>query len=307
MRIIFAGTPDTAIPTFEAVCTKHEVVAVLTRAPAKVGRKRILTNSPIHEYALAKGIPVLTPYSLKDAEVQAEISAYKADAVVVVAYGMLIPQDLLQVTKFGWFNLHFSLLPKWRGAAPVQAAIANGEKVTGTTVFRIDAGLDTGDIVNIMQYPISPAQTASEVLAQLALSGAQQVLQVLADLENGVADFSPQVGTPTHAPRLCGADAQIVWNELAPKVQARIHAYINEPGSWTRFGKQRIKLGKVIPTTEELPPGQIAVIDNRVLVGTLSQALELSTVIPEGKKEMLAIAWARGIKTDMPTFELVEA
>lgn len=168
---------------------------MLTRAPAPVGRKRVLTKSAVHKRAEELSLTVLTPATLRDAEVQREIASYKPDAVAVVAYGMLVPPELLNVPTHGWINLHFSMLPKWRGAAPVQYAIAAGDRVTGTAVFQIDTGLDTGPVFDVVEHEIAPSDTAGSLLGELSLSGARQLSDVLSRIERGEADAQPQKGS----------------------------------------------------------------------------------------------------------------
>ncbi len=296
MRIGFAGTPQVAVPTLAALAQNFSVELVLTSPPAPVGRKKILTNSPVHDFALANNLPVLTPKTLKDADIQAQIAQYDLDAIAVVAYGKIIPQILLDVTKLGWFNLHFSLLPQWRGAAPVQAAVAAGQSTTGISIFQIDAGLDTGLLLNQLEYQLDPSQTSGEVLTELSLIGAQEMVSAFHTLASGDFVLHPQVGEASYAPMLHAKDAQINWNLPAVQVAASIHAYIPEPGPWTLLQEQRIKIGKVTACPDiSLPVGSLHLQQGKVLVGCQSGGVELSTLTPAGKKEMPAVNWYRGL------------
>ncbi|MDP9805451.1 methionyl-tRNA formyltransferase [Trueperella bonasi] len=295
MRILFAGTPNVAVPALEALVRDHKVVGVLTRAPAPVGRKRVITKSAIHERALALEIPVMTPSSLKDAVIQEEIASYEPDAVAVVAYGMLVPKELLTVPRFGWINLHFSCLPRWRGAAPVQYAIAAGDTQTGTAVFQIQEGLDTGPVFDIAKRELTAADTAGDLLEELAKSGAKQLSRVLSAIEVGEAKSMPQEGEPTFAPRLTSKDARMIWSQPAEQISAQSRGWWPAPGAWTELGTTRVKLGPVAATSiDGLAPGEIRAGES-VLVGTSTTAVELSSVAQAGKPWMCASDWARGL------------
>ncbi|WP_270974539.1 methionyl-tRNA formyltransferase [Trueperella sp.] len=293
MRIIFAGTPDTSVPSLDKLNGDHEVLAVLTRAPAPVGRKRVLTKSPVHERAQELGLPVLTPRSLRDAQVQAQIAELAPEAVAVVAYGLLVPKELLGLPAHGWLNLHFSLLPRWRGAAPVQYAIAHGDTVTGTAVFQIESGLDTGPVYDVREHPIAESDTAESLLAVLAQSGAAQLSQVLAEIESGHAQARPQDGVATLAPRLTSKDARIDWSQPAEVVSARTRGWWPAPGAWSDMDGKRVKLGPAAVTDiEGLRPGQIG---EGGVVGTGTTAVRLSRVGPAGKAWMESADWIRGL------------
>lgn len=306
MRIIFAGTPETAIPTLAALAQQHEVIAVLTRAPAPKGRKKILTNSPVHDYALTQGFSVYTPDSLKTESALQLMLNLAPDAVAVVAYGLLVPENLLQIPRYGWLNLHYSLLPKWRGASPVQAAIAAGDTEIGTCVFELEKGLDTGRILSVERYPLDPQLTAGEVLAQLSESGAAQMTRVFAQLAQGNASYTPQSGDSTYAHLLTSQVAQVDWARSALEVQRQIHAYIPEPGSWTELDGVRIKLGKVsvvdYAADPDLPAGFVFNAGKKACVATGSGIVELSEVSPAGKKWMDATDWLRGVRSKNPRF-----
>ncbi|QOR48597.1 methionyl-tRNA formyltransferase [Trueperella pecoris] len=302
MRIIFAGTPDTAVPSLKRLHQDHEVLAVLTRAPAPVGRKRLLTKSALHAYAEELGLPVLTPASLREDEIRQQITELAPDAVAVVAYGLLIPPALLDVPRHGWLNLHFSLLPRWRGAAPVQYAIANEDAQTGTSVFQIEEGLDTGPVFDVEVRRLTEDDTAGDLLATLAESGANQLARVLSALEAGEATSVAQTGEATLAPRLSSYHTRIDWSLPASRISAQTRGWWPAPGAWTTLGGTRVKLAPVRVTEETLPAGSIRVGKN-VLVGTGTTAVELGDVGPSGKSWMSANDWARGIALDGMAFD----
>lgn len=295
MRIIFAGTPETAIPSLDSLISAgHDVAAVITRAPARAGRKHTLSPSAIHEHAITRGLTVLTPSSLRDPAFYAQCQEIAPDAVAVVAYGKLIPRPLLELPRFGWINLHFSLLPDWRGAAPVQYAIAAGDEVTGATTFLLNEGLDTGPVVGHTTEVIRPDDTADSLLHRLSLSGADLLTRTMSAIESGVASPQPQAGNPTFAPSISVADAQIDWHHPAIAIDRMIRAYTSSPGAWTLLDGTRIKLGPVTgePTVTDLLPGEI----RGTLVGTGSHAVALRTIAPAGKRAMSADDWARGAR-----------
>ncbi|MCI5825145.1 MAG: methionyl-tRNA formyltransferase [Arcanobacterium sp.] len=316
MKLIFAGTPAVAVPALKELAAHHEVLAVLTRAPAPQGRKRVLTPSPVHEAAQKLGLSVLTPLTLKEPAAIAQLEELHADAVAVVAYGLIVPPAALEVTRFGWFNLHFSSLPKWRGAAPVQYALAAGESTIGTTVFQIEAGLDTGPIVNAEEHLVNSQATAGNVLAQLAELGAVQLTAALESIEAGTAQFTEQRGEPSYAPSLSTADSHIAWDQPAQQVVNAIRAYTPEPGAWSVLNGQRVKISgarlhedsqvaSANEAREQLAPGELLLTHSSLLlVGTGTSPIELVEVTPAGKRTMEAAAWARGIHGEQLRFEL---
>ncbi|MBR6459651.1 MAG: methionyl-tRNA formyltransferase [Actinomycetaceae bacterium] len=300
MRILFAGTPDVAIPSLERlIADGHDVAAVLTRQPARARRGHKLIPSPVHAFAEDKGIEVLTPTSLRDDDTQRAIAAYEAEAVAVVAYGMLIPPALLDVPRHGWINLHFSLLPAWRGAAPVQYAIAAGDDITGASTFRIDEGLDTGPVFGQLTETIEARETAGELLERLSHSGAELLSRTFALLESGEAKPVTQEGDVSLAPTISVADARVDWSLPALAIDRRIRAHTPAPGAWTELEGVRVKLGPVLPVSDDvsLQSGEIQA-GKRVLVGTGSTPVELSWVAPAGKKRMNAADWARGARLE---------
>jgi methionyl-tRNA formyltransferase len=300
MRLLFAGTPEAALPTLEALlASRHEVAAVLTRPPARAGRGRSLTPSPVAEAAERHGLMILTPTTLRDAAFRTRLGELAVDCAPVVAYGVLVPGDLLDVPRHGWVNLHFSLLPAWRGAAPVQHAVLHGDAVTGATTFRLDAGLDTGPVYGMQTESIRPTDTSGELLARLAVSGAQLMLATLDAIETGAASpISQAADGVSLAPRLTQQDARLDWRHPALALDRRIRACTPAPGAWTTLRGGRLKLGPVglRPDRGDLAPGELLVSRAEVLVGTGSHAVSLGDVAPAGKGWMRADAWARGAR-----------
>lgn len=306
MRIIFAGTPEPAACALTALlASNHDVIAVITRPDARKGRGRTYYPSPVKELATRHDIPVLTPTSLRDNdEFRSELRRLQPDCVPVVAYGNLIPKDVLDLVPYGFINLHFSLLPRWRGAAPVQAAIHAGDAVAGATTFRIDPGLDTGDIIGQLTEPIDPADIADSLLERLAHRGADLLTHTMDMIADGTAEYRPQDGVATHAHKIMVADARVDWTQPAESIDRAIRAVTSSPGAWSTIGEQRIKLGPVTHTTDpHMQPGDIHVTKNRILVGTGTTPVSLGRVQPSGKKPMLAADWARGTMIEGKRFE----
>ena len=299
MRIAFAGTPLAAVPTLTALlASNHEVALVVTRPDAPAGRGRTLTASPVADVAGVSGIPVLkTSHLAEHKDTFADI-----DCVVVVAFGAMVPRELLDVPKHGWINVHFSLLPQWRGAAPVQYAILSGDEFTGVTTFRIDEGLDTGPMLAYLTTQIHPSETSTELLDRLSIEGAQLALATLAGIENGsILPLHQPIDGISNAPKITVADAKIRWNDPALAVDRRIRAVTKEPGAWTTFGEVRIKLQPVTvsPHVTDLVPGEVVMRDGEVLVGTGSHAIALSEVQEAGRNLTDAKAWFKNQKSSV--------
>ncbi|MCR6689957.1 methionyl-tRNA formyltransferase [Cellulomonas sp.] len=301
MRLLFAGTPTPALASLDAlIASRHEVVAVLTRPDARAGRGRTLVPSPVRARAEEAGIPVLTPATLRDDAVVQEIRALGVDAAPVVAYGNLVPPALLDAPPHGWVNLHFSVLPAWRGAAPVQHAIMAGDEVTGATTFRLERGLDTGPVLGTLTETIRPRDTAGDLLDRLAVAGATLLVRTLDALEDGVLQpvAQPADGV-SHAPKIESDDARVRWAHPAHVVDRRIRGCTPAPGAWTTLPDgSRLGVGPVVPVPEvdDLAPGHVRVGRRDVLVGTGGQAVRLGDVTPAGKKAMAAADWARGAR-----------
>jgi methionyl-tRNA formyltransferase len=303
MRLLFAGTPAVALPALDALlASRHEVVAVLTRPDARAGRGRTLTPSPVKERALEAGIEVLTPATLKDPEAQARIAAIAPDAAPVVAYGNLVPPAVLGLPRHGWVNLHFSVLPAWRGAAPVQHAIIAGDEVTGASTFLLEAGLDTGPVLGTLTETIRPLDTSGDLLGRLAEAGSGLLVKTLDALEEGILTPVPQPADGVSlAPRLTTEDARVRWQHPAMAVDRRVRGCTPAPGAWTTLPDgARLGLGPVRPAPEvtDLAPGAVRVGRGEVLVGTGTHAVRLGEVRPAGKRAMAAADWARGARLD---------
>lgn len=295
MRILFAGTPDVALPALRAlVASEHEIVGVVTRAPAPKGRSKTPVPSPVHQLAEELGLPVLTPHRIGDAI--DEIRALRPEAAAVVAYGGLIREPLL--STFPWLNLHFSLLPRWRGAAPVQRALQAGDRVTGVNVFQIEAGLDTGPVYASAELALDGTETTESLLAQLAEIGAPILVETLSALGRGEAEPVPQEGEPTHAPRLLPEEGRIDWSMPAAEISRLTRAFWPAPGTWTTLGGARMKIGPALPDAGDSTgqPGSVALVGKRALVTTGGGAVVLERVAPPGKQWMDATAWARGLR-----------
>lgn len=291
MKIAFAGTPLAAVPTLTALlASDHEVALVVTRPDAPAGRGRTLTSSPVADVAGLSGVPVL-----KTSDLMSHRDKFaEVDCVIVVAFGAMVPRELLAVPKFGWINVHFSLLPHWRGAAPVQYAILSGDEFTGVTTFQIDEGLDTGPMLAYLTTQIEPGQTATELLDHLSIEGAQLALATLTGVENGsILPLHQPIDGISHAPKVTVSDARVRWNDPALAVDRRIRAVTKEPGAWTMQGEVRIKLGPVTvsPHVTDLAPGQVELREGEVLVGTGSHAIALGTVHEAGRNVSDAKVW----------------
>ncbi len=274
----------------------HEIVAVLTREDAVTGRKKVLTPSPVAALAKNKGIPTIKANKLT-AEVIEDIRSHKVDLAVVVAYGVILRQEALDAIPAGWFNLHFSLLPKWRGAAPVQAAISAGDSETGITLFRIDLGLDTGPVLGSTKTVIEPGENAGELLNRLSLLGLTLLNQELPRLYSGVFELIPQAGEVTLAPKIIRSDAKIHFVEKAKNVELLVRAMNPEPMAWCLLNGEpmRVLEAHAVELSSSPEPGHVALQDDRVFVGCgQGTTLELVLVQPASRTVMSAKAWFNG-------------
>lgn len=299
MRVLFAGTPAVALPALEELLTAgFELVGVLTRPDAPIGRKQILTPSPVADRAAELGLPVIKAARVDEAA-QAAISALQPDVAAIVAYGAIVPPLALTLPVHGWINLHFSLLPSWRGAAPVQHAVINGDDLSGASTFQLESGLDTGPVFGTVTEPIRAEDTGSALLERLSYSGAVLLRQTLAAIAAGTAVAVPQSGEVSLAPKLSIDDGKIDFEVPALAAVRRIRGVTREPGAWTLLDGQRFKVGEAAlrPDQRGLPPGRLAVQGKSLLVGTGSHAMELLAVQPAGKKMMKAADWLRGVGT----------
>ena len=296
MRLVFAGSPDAAVPSLRLLADSvHDVAAVVTRDDSARGRKRILTPTAVASAAADRGIPVIKANRL-DATATTQVSALRPDLGVIVAYGGLVRAPLLTVPRLGWVNLHFSLLPRWRGAAPVQRAIMAGDEVTGASVFQLVEELDAGDLYGQFTQAIGAHETAGHLLESLADGGAELLLRVVDALADGTARAEPQHGDVTLAPKLSLLDGQIDFGAHAASVSGQIRGVTPEPGAFTTIDGVRIKIvqAAIAHGASKLPPGQLGDIDGRPIIGTATDPVELLVVHPAGKKAMSAADWWRG-------------
>jgi methionyl-tRNA formyltransferase len=332
VRLVFAGTPATAVPSLDALLTsRHEVVAVITRPDAAAGRGRRVGPSPVAERAAQAGLEVLKPATPRDAGFLDRLRALAPDCCPVTAYGALLPRAALEIPRHRWVNLHFSLLPAWRGAAPVPHAILHGDDITGATTFRIVAELDAGPVYGVVTEPIGEQDTAGDLLARLAESGAALLVTTLDGIEAGQLQARPQPADGvSHAPKLTAADARVRWSSPAHAVGRQIRACTPAPGAWTMLGDTRLKLWPVLPCPPADPagggraapappgasipgasvpggsvpgalaPGELWAGRAGVFAGTATRPVELGDVQPPGKRRMAAAEWARGLHLGPP-------
>jgi methionyl-tRNA formyltransferase len=301
MKLVFAGTPEVAIPTLDALAAEHDVARVITRQAAPLGRKRVLTESPVALRAHELSIDVIAANRLGD-DVSHAVSELQPDLGVIVAYGGLVREPLLSTPRLGWINLHFSLLPRWRGAAPVQWTIIGGDDTAGATVFQLVPQLDAGPIFGTVSRAVGTHETAGHLLDALAVDGAALTRRVIDQLAESSIDAREQEGDVTLAPKLTIEDARIDWTVAVETVYRRIRGTTPEPGAFTTVGGVRLKVLEAAPArdTARLEPGLFALDGGRVLVGTASTPLELIRVQPAGKTAMRAADWWRGIALSAP-------
>jgi methionyl-tRNA formyltransferase len=302
VRLVVAGTPQVAVPTLTALAdSPHEVVAVLTRPDPRAGRGRRSTRSPVAQWADEHGVDVLQPQRPGDPEFLAQLADLRIDCCPVVAYGALLPPSALVVPRHGWVNLHFSLLPAWRGAAPVQHAIMAGDEITGASAFLIEAGLDTGPVYGVLTERIRDRDTAGELLGRLAEAGAALLLATLDGIEAGVLQAVPQPGDGVSlAPKIEVAQAQLDWTAPTVRLDRLVRGCTPDPGAWTTLRGERLGVDVVEPHSEPVvpavAPGELVVQRRAVLVGTGDGAVRLTTVRPAGRRAMSALDWARGAR-----------
>ncbi|GHE24555.1 methionyl-tRNA formyltransferase [Kitasatospora indigofera] len=304
MRLVFAGTPEVAVPALEALLAsdRHEVVAVVTRPDAPAGRGRKLVASPVAQRAEEAGIEILKPAKPGDPDFLARLTEIAPDCCPVVAYGALIRPGALEIPVHGWVNLHFSLLPAWRGAAPVQHAVLAGDEVTGASTFRIEQGLDSGPVFGVITEEIRPTDTSGELLTRLAHSGARLLSATMDGIEDGGLHAVPQPADGiTLAPKISVEDARIDWKHPALRIDRVVRGCAPAPGAWTTFRGERLKVSgpvTLLPGSTELAPGELAVGKNSLRAGTGSHDIEFGEVQPQGKKPMRAADWARGARIE---------
>ncbi|MFF1488093.1 methionyl-tRNA formyltransferase [Streptomyces sp. NPDC058319] len=301
MKLVFAGTPEVAVPALDALIAsgRHEVAAVVTRPDAPAGRGRRLVASPVADRAEEAGIEVLKPARPRDPDFQQRLREIAPDCCPVVAYGALLPPSALEIPAHGWVNLHFSLLPAWRGAAPVQHSLMAGDEITGASTFLIEEGLDSGPVYGTVTELIRPTDTSGDLLTRLAFAGAGLLAATMDGIEDGSLKAVPQPAEGvTLAPKITVEDARVDWSAPALRVDRVVRGCTPAPGAWTTFRGERLKLIQVapVPQRSDLAPGALAVGKNDVRVGTGSYAVELLWVQAQGKKPMRAADWARGAR-----------
>ena len=306
MRLVFAGTPEAAVPALDALLkSRHEVAAVVTRPDAPAGRGLHHAASPVAERAAEAGIEVLRPARPREPEFIDRLRQIAPDCAPVTAYGALIPQAVLDIPAQGWVNLHFSLLPAWRGAAPVQHAILHGDDITGATTFRLVKELDAGPVFGVVTEPIRPDDTAGDLLGRLAVSGAELLVATLDGIESGQLEARSQPAEGVSlAPKITAEDARVRWDQPATAVDRQIRSCTPGPGAWTRLGEARLKLWPVDPAPDgadagrPLAPGEVRILRSAVLAGTATTPVGLGDIQPPGKRRMRAADWARGLRQD---------
>ncbi|MGW2203748.1 methionyl-tRNA formyltransferase [Streptomyces sp. NPDC001774] len=301
MKLVFAGTPEVAVPALDALLAsgRHEVAAVVTRPDAPAGRGRRLVASPVAQRAEEAGIEILRPARPRDEAFLARLREIAPDCCPVVAYGALLPKVALDIPAHGWVNLHFSLLPAWRGAAPVQHAVMAGDEVTGASTFQIEEGLDSGPVYGVITEDVRPTDTSGDLLTRLAFAGGGLLSATMDGIEDGTLKAVPQPADGiTLAPKIQVEDAHVDWKTPALRVDRVVRGCTPAPGAWTVFRGERLKLiqAALVPDRGELAPGELAAGKNNVYVGTGSHAVELLWVQPQGKKPMRAADWARGVR-----------
>jgi len=300
MRIIFMGTPDFSVPTLAAILDAgHDVAAVYTQPPRAAGRGMALRKSPVHNYAEQAGLTALTPERLKSSEEQERFSALNADAAIVVAYGLILPEPILAGTRHGAFNIHASLLPRWRGAAPINRAIMAGDSETGVSIMRVDERLDTGPVCITERLPIGPDMTAGELHDALAVKGAQLMVEAMAALERGRLDCKPQPSQgATYAEKIEPAESRIDWSRPAREVHNHIRGLSPHPGAWFEValhGKtERVRALRSTLAEGEGPPGTL--LDDRLTIACGHGAVRLTQVQRAGKRPMSAEDFLRGVQ-----------
>lgn len=296
MRVVFAGTPQIALASLEAIAACHDVAAVVTRPAAARGRSRRPVPSPVADWGLRNGVEVLTPDHPRDPGLRERLAQLAPECCPVVAYGALLPPRVLTIAEYGWVNLHFSLLPRYRGAAPVQRALLAGENTTGATTFQIVPELDAGPVYQTLTEPIGPHDTAGQLLERLAQRGAELLVQTLDAVAAGQRPVPQAAGPVSYAPKLDPGQVQINWSQTAVEIDRLVRAANPDPGAWTRYGGERFKVLLAEPVEQDLGPGRIRAGRREVLVGAGSGAVRLLQVQPLGKRPMTGPDWARGAR-----------
>jgi methionyl-tRNA formyltransferase len=304
MKILFLGTPDSAVPILEKlITTQHQVVGVITQPARKSGRGLDLKDSAVAEFAKQNSLNVFSPEKIDKSYFDQNLKPLDADMAIVVAFGQILSKEVLNELKFGWINIHYSLLPKFRGAAPVQRAILIGEKETGISFFAIEEGLDTGSIIKSYPYQLSDSATTDSVLQELNVMATQKIEEIITGIQNGSFEPVKQSGEVSTAPKLNEMDLRIDWNELSSEINRKVRAGNKRLSAWTTIADSKIKILSISESTleEKIDHGQIRVINKIVNVGCKNGSLIINEVIPEGKKQMDAYSWINGfqVKSDL--------
>ena len=299
MKILFLGTPDSAVPILEKlITTQHQVVGVITQPARKSGRGLDLKDSAVAEFAKQNSLNVFSPEKIDKSYFDQNLKPLDADMAIVVAFGQILSKEVLNELKFGWINIHYSLLPKFRGAAPVQRAILIGEKETGISFFAIGEGLDTGSIIKSYPYQLSDSATTDSVLQELNVMATQKIEEIITGIQNGSFEPVKQTGEVSTAPKLNEIDLRIDWNELSSEINRKVRAGNKRLSAWTTIADSKIKILSISESTleEKIDHGQIRVINKIVNVGCKNGSLIINEVIPEGKKQMDAYSWINGFQ-----------
>ena len=293
MHIAVAASPEVAIPTLEALRnSNHQLIRVISQPDKPAGRGKVLTPTPVSQWAIDSGVELLRPSNKE--EIATSVDG--CDCVITIGYGVLLPADILALPRFGFLNLHFSLLPRWRGAAPVQRAIEAQDSVSGVTVFQLDEGMDTGPIYTVHRFALDQDITSDELLLELGELGVGAILEALDLISNGKRPVPQQNEGATRALKLSKEEGRIDWHQSADVISAKIRAFTSNPGAWTSFRGNPLKLASPRVTELKLKPGEVAIHDKRVLIGTSTTALEIGSVTAPGKAQMSATSWANGAR-----------
>jgi methionyl-tRNA formyltransferase len=293
MRLAIAASPEVAIPTIEAILqSDHTLIRIISQPDRPAGRGKLLTPTPVSQWAIDSHTELVRPSDLA----QLASAVEDVDCVITIGYGVLITPDVLSIPRYGFLNLHFSLLPRWRGAAPVQRSIEAGDLVTGVTVFQLDEGMDTGPIYSVARFALDSDITSDELLTELGELGIEPVLDALSMAERGIRPTPQSSDGVSRARKLSKAEGEIDWRASANEISAKIRAFTSNPGAWTSFRGTQLKIAAPIVSEMTLSPGEIAIIEKKVYIGTGTTALEIGTITAPGKTSMSAYAWANGAR-----------
>jgi len=293
VRIAVAASPEVAIPALVALRdSAHTLIRVISQPDRPAGRGKILTPTAVSQWAIDEGIELVRPVDFHSIAAAVQ----DCDCVVTIGYGRLLPPEILSIPRHGFLNLHFSLLPRWRGAAPVQRAIEASDALTGVTVFQLDEGMDTGPIYTVHRFAIDHDISSDELLTELGDLGVSAILETIEMIEKGIRPKPQNSEGATRASKLSRAEGELDWNEKAENVSAKIRAFTSNPGAWTTFRGSILKITSPVLSQHKLDPGEISIIDKKLFVGTASSALEILTITPSGKQAMTATSWANGAR-----------